>query len=115
MAENRRNLEARELHFYIYARESGICESCGEPVEFSKSQKAHKIKQGKGTREYIYNYVLQKYGKELKKREISDIIHHPLNQALTCSLKCNDKQNIFYKSVQRDALLEEILKIKGVS
>jgi hypothetical protein len=50
------------------------CEVCGEPLHLSNLQIAHRIPKAK-------NY-LKKYGKE--------VIHHPLNLATVCSLKCND-------------------------
>ena len=49
------------------------CEVCGKPLHLGNLQLAHRIPKSKG--------YLKKYGKE--------VIHHPLNLATVCSLKCN--------------------------
>ena len=50
------------------------CEVCGKPLHLGNLQLAHICP---ATKDY-----LKKYGK--------DVIHHPLNLATVCSLKCND-------------------------
>ena len=50
------------------------CEVCGKPLHLGNLQLAHICPATKG--------YLKKYGK--------DVIHHPLNLATVCSLKCND-------------------------
>ena len=54
----------------------GVCEVCGKPL--SNWQGAHRIANTKANR--------KKWG--------DVIIDHPLNIAIVCSLKCNDKCNI---------------------
>jgi hypothetical protein len=71
-------VEQRDQYIMIYARDHGICRTCGESVAFEEGQRAHRIAQS-GTN-------LNKYG--------GFIIHHPMNLALTHAGACNDAQNI---------------------
>jgi hypothetical protein len=50
------------------------CEVCGKPLTLDGCQLAHKMPKSKRN--------LKIYGK--------GVIHHPLNMACVCSLKCND-------------------------
>lgn len=69
-----KSLKIYETQILLYERAKGLCENCGKPVMFSNMQTGHKIPQHK-------RYI-EMYGEE--------VIHHPLNLAMVCSLKCND-------------------------
>ncbi|MHC1623303.1 MAG: hypothetical protein ACXQTR_01780 [Candidatus Methanospirareceae archaeon] len=49
------------------------CEVCGKPVTLQTAQLAHRIPKTKG--------YIKRYG--------SEVIHHDLNIAVVCSLRCN--------------------------
>lgn len=70
------------------------CEKCGKPLTAFDSQLAHRVPQTKG--------YLKKYGKK--------VIHHKLNMACVCSLKCNAAMLCDPKTRPIDAkrLLEKI-------
>ncbi len=69
----RKSLKIYETRISLYERSRGKCENCGKPMQFDKAQISHKIPQ--------YKRYLKKWGEE--------VIHHPLNLAVVCSLKCN--------------------------
>lgn len=62
-------IEQRQIAMY---RNGSFCEVCGKPL--TAMQGAHRIANSKANR--------AKWG--------SQIIDHPLNIAIVCSLKCND-------------------------
>ena len=95
---------------HIFARDSYTCCNCGQPVLKGQPQIAHRIKQGKGTENYLKKYIMSKYGIFAKPVLIKRIVHHEKNLRSTCCLSCNDAQNIFYKPEQRDRLVDEILE-----
>ena len=69
-----------------------LARTCGESIyRFGNPQLAHKIGQGAAN--------VKRYSKE--------VIHHPLNMASVCSLRCNDAMNIGQKTKQADALAEK--------
>ena len=69
----RQKLDAQELKERLIAERGFRCEVCGNAVSYQTAQLAHRTP---ATRFY-----LKKYGKA--------VIHHPLNLAVVCSLKCN--------------------------
>lgn len=73
MMTTRERIALDELRIQIHARSGGRCEVCGKPIAVTETQLAHRIPQSKMN--------LKKYGKE--------IIHHRMNLAATCSLRCN--------------------------
>ena len=75
---DRQKLQAQDKKEMIYFDRDGKCEVCNKTIPFNQAQLAHRICKSKMN--------LAKYG--------SEVIHHPLNMALTCSLKCNAKVNI---------------------
>jgi hypothetical protein len=76
----------------IIAERGGRCEVCGRPVSQGQPQLAHRIPQRK--------HVIRRYG--------ADVIHHPLNLALTCSLVCNARVSIAGSPVAMEMLYEQI-------
>lgn len=74
----REALEYEEKRTYLYNKAGGYCEVCGKPVGFNTFHWAHRIPQN--------DMNLKKYGKE--------VIHHPLNAAVTCGLYCNGRVSI---------------------
>ena len=66
-------IRAEEMKFNRYCECGHRCEVCDKFMTYANAQISHRIPQHK---KYI-----KKYGKS--------VIHHPLNWALTCSLKCN--------------------------
>lgn len=56
----------------------GVCEVCGRPLIDGQPQGAHRIANTK-TNRFLWG---------------ERIIDHPLNMAMTCSLKCNQAVNI---------------------
>jgi hypothetical protein len=90
-----RTAEIGDTFRAIFAREYGCCEVCGLSANrYGTAQLAHRIPQGKRW--------LRKYGAE--------VIHSPLNMALTCSLKCNGAVDIRNHPIEIAAL---VAKIKG--
>ena len=100
MAYNRRQVIIRDFF---------TCQSCGEPVRMDKIQIAHKIHQGEESESHISNWLNGKGLSWSKNRIRESIINNENNVCVTCCSRCNDKQNIFFKPVERDALLEKIL------
>lgn len=91
----RQKLEAEEKRQEIFARDGYLCRECGRSVHaFGTAQLAHRIAQTKSNK--------AKYGLE--------VIHHPLNLASVCSLRCNDAQNIGFNPEACRELVEEIKK-----
>ena len=62
----------------VYAVSGGVCEICGRPLMDGQPQGAHRIANTK-TNRYLWGEL---------------IMDHPLNMAMTCSLKCNQAVNI---------------------
>ena len=71
--KERDKIDAIEKKQQIIAERGFRCEVCGKPVSYQTAQLAHIVPSTKS--------YLQRYG--------GDIIHHPLNLAVVCSLKCN--------------------------
>ena len=74
----RQKMQAQDKKEMIYFDRDGRCEVCHKLIKFNEAQLAHRIPKSKMN--------LAKYG--------VDIIHHPYNMALVCSLSCNAKVNI---------------------
>ena len=93
----------------IFIRDFFTCQSCGGSIYHRHPQIAHKIKQGKGSEDFISKWLLERGYDWSRKKIRDDVINHPFNVVTACSLKCNDAQNLFYKPVDRDILLLRIL------
>ena len=89
----RQSFDMQEQRQEIFKRDGYTCQNCGESIyRFGTQQIAHRIGQGKAN--------VKRYGKE--------VIHHPLNMASVCSLRCNDAMNIGFSTKQADELAEKI-------
>jgi len=88
-----------ELRSYIFARDAYRCRSCRLSVYRSGfPQIAHRIANTKAN--------VKRYGKE--------VIDHPLNLAAACSLSCNAKMNIGFKTREADELAEKIRNLLAI-
>lgn len=94
MSRERDRFETHEKRLAIYARDGGICQYCGRPVDISSFTVAHRIARTKA--------MLKKYGRE--------IIEHPLNKATTHPGACNDGILITFQPVAMEALIDKILE-----
>ena len=95
----------------IIVRDFFTCQSCGKPVQNSNIQIAHKIHQGTESENFINNWLLSVKGEEWSRARIKqDIINNEKNVCVTCSSRCNDKQNILFNPVKCEELLEEIYR-----
>lgn len=94
----------------IFTRDNFTCQQCGKTLGINGLQIAHRIKQGNGSEENIRKYIFYNHNLTMTLSWIrKNIINHPDNLVTTCCLKCNDKQNIFFKPVERDRLLKQII------
>ncbi len=93
MPTEREKFDIAQKKIQIYNLRGGTCEVCGKVIPYAEAQIAHRICKSKAN--------LKKYGKE--------IIHHNLNLALTCSLKCNSGVNISNKSGEIRNLVQEMV------
>lgn len=92
----------------IFEKYNYTCQCCGYFGDHSRLSIAHKIKQGKGTIKYIKNYFSDY---NFTDKHIKDnIINNEKNVTLACRGNCNDSFNLFYKPLQRDFLLDEIIR-----
>ena len=95
----------------ILERDLYSCQHCKKIPGYSNLQIAHRIGNNKRSMRYIENFLRDNYGKKLTKSFIQDnIIDNSLNVVTTCSLSCNDAQNIFFKPIARDELLKKIIE-----
>jgi len=94
MSKSEQRTEAiRNAHFTAFLNQAGLCAGCGESVNrYGTAQLGHKIPQGKRW--------IRKYGAE--------VIHSPLNMALTCCLRCNGKVDIRNRPLEIAALVAKI-------
>lgn len=89
----RENMEANEQREQIFRDNYYLCEVCGKPInQYGQAQLAHRISQG--------SMNVRKYGKS--------VIHHRLNLAAVCCLKCNDAVNIGYRTAEAEELADKI-------
>ena len=86
----RQQLEFRDFKLALYFKRGGVCEVCGKFVKPDNWQIGHRISQG---------YV-KTFGPRM--------IHHELNCAVTCDLKCNQKVDITNNPAEVAKLLTRI-------
>ena len=88
------HLDAQEQKERMIAEAGYKCYVCNKPVTFQTAQLAHVIEKSKSN--------LKKYGEE--------VIHHPLNMKVVCSLKCNSACLMSPKThpIQAQDLIERI-------
>jgi hypothetical protein len=99
-----------DKYISILERDKYTCRECGRTYQRTGSiQLAHRIKQGKGSENYILKFYYQHFGQSISLKMAREILNHPDNLVSVCSLKCNDRQNIFFNPVERDKLLLKII------
>jgi hypothetical protein len=76
------------------AKCGGVCEVCGKQLTNSTWQGAHRIANTEINRRHWGSWI----------------IDHPLNIAIVCSLKCNDKCNIGYNEGECLRLVKKIVE-----
>lgn len=90
--KDREALEFYETRLQLITKSGGRCEVCGEMVTISTAQLAHRVPQNKMN--------LKLYGKE--------VIHHPANMAVTCSLYCNSRVSVGSHGARHDETIAKI-------
>ena len=90
----RERLDYQENRIRLMVERGCKCEVCGKQLHLGNLQLAHRIPKSKG--------YLKQYGKE--------VIHHPLNLATVCSLKCNSRVLLDPKThpIEATELIERI-------
>ena len=88
----KQKLESQEKKIQIYNARIATCEVCGKNIPFNDCQLAHRIPKTK--------MYLKKYGVE--------IIHHEMNLALVCGLRCNSAVNIGMNPIAVGELVNKI-------
>lgn len=83
-----------ELKLKKLNQNDGKCEVCGKLVSLADCQLAHVVPSTK--------HNIKTYGKE--------VIHHPLNLKVVCSLRCNSRvlRNLATHPVEGKELIERI-------
>lgn len=94
----------------ILCRDGYSCQKCGKTGYL---ELAHRAKQGKGTQRYIYNFIRDNYNVYLKKKDILSIMHDSENLVTSCP-GCNSSFNLYFKPVERDALIKRIYEINFI-
>lgn len=89
---DREQLAYERTRLMVYNRAHGRCEVCGKPIEYHTYQMGHRIPQRR--------HFVKKYGKA--------IIHHHLNMAATCSLRCNNAVSIGNHPIAIEELVSQI-------
>lgn len=105
-----------ETRLKVFARSGYTCEICGKPVsQYGTAQLAHRIHKGKTAENHILPFIWNTYQKDRSRKWVQDyILESPLNLVPVCSIRCNDKANIFFKSVQRDELIKKIIESENL-
>lgn len=99
-----------DKYLSILERDNFTCQECGKKFQATGSvQLAHRIKKGKGSENYVLKFYYQNFGQSISLKMAREILNHPDNLVSVCSLKCNDRQNIFFNPVERDKLLLKII------
>ena len=99
----------------IFVNDFFTCQVCGRQPGVENLQIAHRIRQGQkggnnGTVNAVRKLLFKKTGEIFSTKRIMDeIIDNPKNLVTTCSLKCNAAVNIFFRKVDSEKLLEEII------
>lgn len=89
----RDSFEIAETKVRVFKRDNYTCRACGGSIlYYCTPQLAHRIAATESN--------IKKFGK--------CVIHHDLNLAATCSLKCNDAQNIGFDRCAAEKLADEI-------
>jgi len=99
MSKERKRFEQDEERLRIYARDHGICQACGEPVDVNAFEIAHRIANTIANR--------KRYGNE--------VIDHPLNKATTHPGRCNDAMNCGFRPDECRRIVDAIERSKDGS
>lgn len=103
------NSETRDK---VFMRDKFLCVVCGKHIQtYNSCQVAHKVKSGKGSEKHISAYIWNKYKKDRSHKWVSKyILDNEMNLSSVCSLSCNDAENIFFKPLKRDDLIDLIIE-----
>jgi len=103
-----------ETRILVFNRSGYLCEVCGSPIRGKNSpQIAHRIHKGKTAENHIMAYLWNTYGVDRNRRYVREnILENEKNLMAVCGGKCNDMCNIFFRPVERDALLDLIFQKK---
>jgi len=94
-----------ETRMKVIIRDMYTCVNCGKQVGLGRIQVAHKIRNGSGSIKWLQSFILNKDKKWLQE----NILDNPMNLATTCSLYCNDSQNIFFDEIKSRQLVFKIM------
>jgi hypothetical protein len=91
---DRERLDAWEQKLALIEQAGGVCEVCG--ASLTHPQIAHRIPK--------FKRYLKKWGKE--------VIHHPFNLAIVCSLRCNSAVLLdpATRPIEAEQLIQRILE-----
>jgi len=96
----------------VFSRDEYRCVVCGEHIQtHNNMQIAHRIHKGITAENHIMQFIWEHFRKDRSRTWVRDnIIENENNLSSTCSLECNSACNIFFKPVERDALLMKLIQ-----
>jgi hypothetical protein len=92
----RQRLKLHEERIWMYNRDKGICQWCGQPLEFGNFEVAHRIANTVSNR--------KRYG--------ADVVNSVHNKACTHRGRCNDGVNCGYKPDKCAEIVEMVKQDK---
>lgn len=96
---------------FVYYRDGGTCQKCGQVGSIDKMQLAHRIPKGKKKEVMIFWW--DKFGKDINITDAGSILNHPINLKLSCPTdECNSSFLIASNPVEKEKILTEIYNDK---
>ena len=90
------NFKEQEQRLEIFKKAGWICENCGNRLSrYGTQQLGHRIPQQK--------MYIKMYSK--------DVVHHKLNMAACCCLRCNNAVSINGKTLLIEKLVDKIMGV----
>lgn len=94
----------------IFSRDLYRCQYKGCTVSgIGRIELAHRIKQGKGSIQYIIAWVYERHHRFISHGEAEEYLHNDLNLVTSCR-EHNDYFNCFFDPVATESLLKKIEK-----